>query len=164
MDISIYSLQDLLLAALKSEVDSQKVYSGVARQVENFMLKDRFEFLASEENKHHKIFTAIWKERYPSEKIILPDKSPVPLPEIVFEENKTSISSVIDQAMKAEMAAYDFYNALSEKFREEPPVKHMLAYVANMEIGHYKLLETEKEAMANLEDADITWPNIHLGP
>jgi hypothetical protein len=33
-----------------------------------------------------------------------------------------------------------------------------------MELGHYKLLEVEKESMERFEEADVYWPMMHIGP
>ena len=49
MDLTRYNLKDVILTAMKSEVDSRAVYEKLADRVENFMLKDRLKFLAGEE-------------------------------------------------------------------------------------------------------------------
>ena len=41
MDLSNYSEEDLLLSALKSEVDAKEVYTNLANSVKNYFLKDR---------------------------------------------------------------------------------------------------------------------------
>jgi len=33
-----------------------------------------------------------------------------------------------------------------------------------MEIGHYKILETEKVSMERFEEGDVYWPMVHAGP
>jgi rubrerythrin len=161
MDLSIYSLEDLLLAALKSEIESEKVYSKLSDDVKNAFLKDKLKFLASEEVKHKSFVESMYKDRFPHKEIALPEKTPVPLPEIKMEG---SISEIIGSAMDAEKATYDFYNSLSEKFVKNPALKRTLVYLAVMEMGHYKLLELEKETMEKYEDYDTAWPMIHLGP
>ena len=52
MELKKYALADLLLAAVKSEIESQTIYSLVAQRVKNAFLKERLEFLALEEKKH----------------------------------------------------------------------------------------------------------------
>lgn len=164
MDLSKYSLKDMILAALKSEIESKKIYLRVAEDVNNFLLKDRMKFLAEEEEKHKKIFTAIFKDRFPDDKLQLPEKSPVPLPEISYEKDRVSVSDVLAQAMIAEKAAYDFYNSMVSLFPDNKGIQSMLTYIARMELGHFKILEIEKESAESVEDADIVWPMIHLGP
>lgn len=161
MDLSIYGLEDLLLAALKSEMDSEKVYSDLSDKVKNAFLKDKLKFLASEEVKHKNFVESMYRDKFPEKEIALPQKTPIPLPEINTEG---SISEVIGSAMNAEMASYDFYNSLSEKFAKNPALERTLVYLAVMEMGHYKLLELEKKTIEKYEDYDTAWPMIHLGP
>ena len=52
MDLSSFDLEDLILAAIKSEVESNKVYSKIAKKTKNGLLKDKMRFLAGEELKH----------------------------------------------------------------------------------------------------------------
>lgn len=40
----------------------------------------------------------------------------------------------------------------------------MLIYIAEMEKGHYKLLEIEKENAEKFEAYNIEWPMMHIGP
>lgn len=161
MDLSIYSLEDLLLAALKSEMDSQKVYSDLSEKVKNAFLKDKLKFLASEEVKHRNFVESMFKDKFPGKEIEMPDKTPVPLPEI---DTEGSMSEVLGSAMDAEMASYEFYNSLSKKFAKNPALERTLIYLAMMEMGHYKLLELEKDTIEKYEDYDTAWPMIHLGP
>ncbi len=41
--------------------------------------------------------------------------------------------------------------------------KKLLKYFANMEMGHYKLLETERESAEYFEDYEKDWPMMHMG-
>jgi rubrerythrin len=164
MDLGAYSLKDLILTAMKSEIESKKIYLRLAENVKNFLLRDKLKFLADEEEKHKKVFTAIFKERFPDEKLKLPDEMVVPLPEIEYEDETVPVSKVLGQAMEAEMAAHDFYNSMVPLFPDNKGTQSMLKYIAGMELGHYKILEIEKKSAAEIEDADVVWPMIHLGP
>lgn len=161
MDIDIYSLEDLLLAAMKSEIESKEVYEKLVERVHNAFLKDKLRFLANEEEKHRKVVASIFKKKLPDREISLPQKSPVPLPHIKTEG---PVSEVFQSAMQAEKAAHDFYAALSTKFVNDSALKRTMLYLAMMEMGHYKLLELEKDTMDRYEDYETTWPSIHLGP
>ncbi|MCX7784728.1 MAG: ferritin family protein [candidate division WOR-3 bacterium] len=164
MNLTIYSLKDLLVTALKSEVESRNIYTRLAESVENFLLKDRFNFLASEEEKHRAFFENLFKQKFPQRKISLPKKSPVPLPQINFDEKNFVISEILLSAMKAEKAAYDFYTKLTKRFKDSPEIQKMLHYIASMEMGHYRILELEKENAEKFESHDIEWPLMHVGP
>jgi rubrerythrin len=163
MELEAYDINQLLLTAIKSEVDSKAAYTKLAGRVKNALLKDKLEFLINEEEKHRKFIEEIYLNHFPNDDVVLPKKTPVPLPEIEITEN-TPISRVLSSAMKAEQAASAFYNQLAHRFEDETKIKTTLLYFANMELGHYKLLEIEKESMERFEEADVYWPMVHAGP
>lgn len=166
MDLGIYSLSDLILAGLKSEIDSKEVYTRLGKTVKNFMLKDRFAFLAGEEEKHRQFFEWLFHNTLPNKKMAIPEKSPVPLPHIRpedIDEENVEMLSIINKAMDAEKAAYEFYTEISDKF-DDSEIKKMLRYIASMEMGHYKILEVEKENIEKYEEFDVEWPMMHIGP
>jgi rubrerythrin len=70
---------------------------------------------------------------------------------------------VLDQAMAAEQAAYDFYRGLAGRYADEA-TRNMIFYIASMERGHYRLLEIEKQNAEEFEAFDVSWPDIHVGP
>lgn len=164
MDLSIYNVEDLILAAIKSEIDSKDAYSKLAASVENFMLKDRLKFLAGEEEKHRAFFERLYKKNFTDKQIVLPEESPVPLPQIKIDTENMPMSEILESAMQAEKAAYDFYKGLSDRFNGLPEVKKMLLYIASMEMGHYRLFEIEQENAKKFEDFDAEWPMMHVGP
>lgn len=162
MDISSYSLDDLLIAAIKSEVDSRAVYLQLADKVNNGFLSDKLKFIAEEEKKHQEFLESVYKMNIQKEPH-LPGSSPVPLPEITVSSNMVPASEIVEQAMKAEEAASDFYSSLAERF-EDKEIKKMLFYLSQMEVGHYKLLELEKEQLDREEEYEIEWEMMHVGP
>ncbi len=165
MDLSAYNLEDVILTAIKSEVEAKEVYENLSKKITgNLLLSDRIRFLATEEEKHREYFEELYKDIFPEREIVLLEKSPVPLPEIRLEGGKVRVSQVIEAAMKAELAARDFYLSMVDLFEDNPGVQKMLTYIAQMELGHYKLLETEKEIVEKFEDIEIEWPMTHMGP
>jgi len=164
MDLKKFQLEELLLAAIKSEVESNAVYAKIARNVKNGLLKDKLEFLAKEEEKHRLFIERIYKKRFPKKLIMLPSKTPVPLPEILIPDEDVPLSAVLKSAMQAEQAAYEFYKELSKQFTDDTMIQHTLTYFADMERQHYKILEIEKESMDRFEEADVYWPMVHVGP
>ncbi len=155
MELGKFSLEELLLAAIKSEVEAQKIYHGLARQVKDAILKDRLEFLAGEEEKHRECLTEIYRETFPDKELELPEHSPVPLPAIEVEGEKAKLSEILASAMEAELAAREFYKGLSERFEDRPEVREMLITLSEMEKLHYEILKTEKERAEKTEDAEI---------
>ncbi len=163
MKLDHYDLDKLLLSAMKSEIESREVYIKLAEKTENGLLKDKLRFLADEEEKHRLFVEEIFKNHYPNEKIEMPDKSSVPLPGVNLDE-ETPLSKLLNQAMKAEEAASDFYKALAKRFENQTKMHNTLMYFADMEIGHFKILENEKESMERYEESDVYWPMTHVGP
>lgn len=164
MDLSKFDEHTLLLAALRSEIDSKEVYQHIADRVKNALLKDKLNFLASEEEKHRKIIEGVYRETFVDKELQIPEKSPVPLPEVSITGEMMAISEVFSMAMNAEMAAYDFYNELAKLYENNPRLKRTIEYVATMEMGHYKLVEIEKNNMEQFEDFDVYSPMVHVGP
>ncbi|MGA1872768.1 MAG: ferritin family protein [Thermoplasmatota archaeon] len=162
MDISSYTLEELLLAALKSEVESAAVYNQLAAKVNNGFLSDKLRFIAEEEDKHRDFLESIYRMNLQKEPI-LPSSTPVPLPEISISTPMVPASEIMYQAMNAEQSASDFYILLSERF-EDPETQKMLRYLSQMEIGHYRLLELEKENLDAEEDYEVEWEMMHSGP
>jgi len=164
MDLSEFDEGTLLLAALRSEIDSKLVYQQVADRVKNALLKDKLNFISAEEEKHRSVIEGVYKERFPNKEIAIPENSPVPLPEIRITDEMMPLSEVFSMAMNAETAAYEFYQQLAGLYEGDPRLNKMIAYIASMELGHYKLLEIEKDNMKRFEDFDVYLPHIHVGP
>lgn len=165
MDLKKYALEDLLLAAIKSEIESQTVYTTITNQVKNGLLKDKFKFLAQEEEKHRGFVEQVYEAKFPKKKITIPKTTPVPLPQLVIPDEDTPLGIILKNAMTAEQAAHEFYQSLSKQFtKDDATIRNTLSYFADMELQHYKILEIEKESMDRFEEADIYWPMVHAGP
>jgi rubrerythrin len=163
MNLDDFDLEDLIKTAYRSELDSEKTYSNIADNVENDLLKDKLMFLAKEEKNHQNFIKKIYNLRFP-DKTLKPSKETViPFPKIEFSDEDIPLSKILKQAMDAEKSAQKFYQKLSEKF-DDKETKNMLQYFADMEKGHYKLLENEKESMKKFEQADVYWHMVHAGP
>ena len=163
MELSNFTLDDLFFTAIKAEIDSREAYSIMAGITRNAFLKDRFKFLASEEEKHRNFLESEYGKQFPGKKIVLPKMSPVPLPEIDVKNENIPLSELLLQAMDAEKAAYDFYISFA-KYVGNSPFAVTLGYFARMEEGHYELLKSEKEAEEEFNTFDDFNPGMHLGP
>ena len=163
MNLDSFKLDELLLTAIKSEIDSNKLYNKIAKKTKNGLLKDKLIFLAKEEEKHREFIEDIYKNHYPEEKIKIPQETPVPMPKIEMNE-EMPVSKLLQMGMKAEEKASDFYNSLAGRFEEGSKINNTLLYFADMEKGHYKILEMEKESMERFEESDVYWPMVHAGP
>ena len=163
MDISKYDTKTLLLAAIKSEVDAGRTYSELAERVKNSFLKERLNFLASEEEKHRRSLEGIYRMQFECDSIELPEKTDVPLPEVEINSENDPISLVLESAMKAEKAAEEFYTQLAERF-DDRKISTLMEVLAGMENTHYLILKAERENALKFEEYDTVWPMMHAGP
>jgi rubrerythrin len=164
MDLSRYSMEELILTALRSEIEAKEFYTKLSGIVENSFLKDRLMFLAGEEDKHRAFFEATFKGRFPGKEMRVPKDSPVPLPKLTIESESMPASEVFYGAMQAEKAASEFYRGIAEKMTEGSEEIRTLLYIANMEMGHYYILDNEREGAVRGEDFDVYWEMEHAGP
>ncbi len=163
MDLRTFNEEELFLTAIRAEIDSKGVYDKLAEGVKNAFLKDKLKFLAGEEDKHQQFLVKVFSDRFPGKQLELPDKTIVPLPELKIPEERIPVSEVIDSAMNAELAAQDFYTSFASRFEDVPDLKKTLEFFATMELGHYKILEIEKQNIEKFEMYDDYWPMMHLG-
>ena len=164
MELAGYTVKELYLAAMRSEIDARAVYRGLAGRIKNAYLRDRLLFLAGEEEKHRRHLMGLYKREFGRGRVAVPASTPVPLPKMKPPERGTPVSEVIEAAMEAERAAMDFYTSFAARFERGSEQARALSYLAQMELGHYKLLETERELMVREEWFDTEWPMMHVGP
>lgn len=164
MDLSKYKLEDVLLAAIKSEIEAKEVYEKLSWKVRTAHTKGRLEMLAEQEAKHKETLEDIFKEKCPGKQARVPKKTPVPAPRIIVEDKSPFVSVVLEAAMKAEKAAKDFYDSMTHLFNDDNDIREIIESLANMEAGHYRFLEQEVERLKREEDYVIDWPMMHAGP
>ena len=162
MELEKFRIKELLLVAIKSEIESKDVYTTLAERVKNSVLKDRLLFLAGEEEKHRAYLESLYRQKFGDKELKLPEKSDVPLPSVNTSEERL-LSEIIEDAMRIELAAKDFYESLKSRF-EDSKIQAMLQILANMELGHYEILSRELENLKNFENYDQYWPMMHVGP
>ncbi len=150
IDVMKSSVKDLLGLAIRSEIDSNAVYSKMAKRVLNPLLKEKFRILAFEENKHRDVLKKLHKVLHPEEKIKVPDKvDKALLPSVIIKPSSTLVD-ILYQAMQAEKSAENFYANLSR--RVQNPQQKILSYLSKVEHSHYKMLESEYTLAQNFED------------
>ncbi|MBU2512788.1 Rubrerythrin [bacterium] len=178
MDLKKYTKKEIILTALKSEIDAEKAYLELAKRVKNFLLADRLKFLAQEEKKHAVFLKELFKGEFPGEQPKVPDESVIVLPEINIKDESISMSELLEQAKAAEDAAATYYSSMISFFSEEDQdqpvdentrqrlenVRDHLLYLATMEVGHSRMLETEAEHAREKEHQNMEWDMIHVGP
>ena len=163
MNLTGFSIKDILETAIKSEVEAKAMYLALAGSTKDAFLADRLKFIAGEEMKHKIYLEGLYKLTTGREDPELPESSIVPLPEVKIEKGMVMASELISQAMTAEIAASDFYLAMAEMIGDQEN-ERTLRYLSNMEMGHHNLLSVERDRLLEQEDYEFEWPMMHAGP
>ena len=150
IDVSTASLKDLLGYAIRAEMDSNKAYTDLAERVSNPLLKEKFRWLAFEENKHKEILMNLHGALLPNQTILIPDEPSQDLFKPVIVSPSSSLVEILLQTMDAEKFAEEFYANLAE--RVEAGQKRLLHYLSKVEHSHYLMLKTEYDAVQDFED------------
>jgi len=150
LDIATASVKDLMGYALRSEMDSNEAYSKLSDRVSNPLLKEKFRWLAFEENSHKEILTKLHKALFPNQSVDIPDKPSEELFKSIDVAPSSSLLDILLQAMESEKAAEDFYARLAD--RVENGKKRLLQYLSKVEHSHYMMLKTEYDAVQDFED------------
>ena len=164
MDLDKFSNEQIFLAGIKAETEAKAVYTALAKSIENAYMKDKMKFLANQEEKHRRGLVRLYAKETKKKKVVVPKTTPVPLPAIKAPGRDTLASEVIASAMVAEKAAEDFYLSFARRFPAGSEQAYLLIYFANMEKGHYQLLENDKTLMEKEEYYDNSFPMMHVGP
>ena len=149
-DIQKANLKELLEFAIRAEIDSNKVYSNLAQRYSNLLLKEKFEWLAFEENKHRITLEKLFKALLPDEKLEIPDKHSEELFKRIVITPTSTLVDLIYQAMEAEKKAEDFYTRLAT--RVSSPHRKILEYLSRVEHSHFTMLSGEYVLAQEFED------------
>jgi rubrerythrin len=150
LDVSTTSVKELLSYAIRSEIDSNKAYSDLADRVSNPLLKEKFHWLAFEENKHKQILTQLHGALFTGQTIQIPDQPSEELLKRIEVKPSSSLLDILYQAMDSEKSAEEFYARLAE--RMEQAQKKLLLYLSKVEHSHYMMLKSEYDAVQDFED------------
>ena len=150
LDVSTASLKDLLGYAIRAEMDSNKAYSDLSDRVSNSLLKEKFRWLAFEENKHKDILMKLHTTLFPNQTIQIPEEPSHDLFKPVVVAPSSSLIDILLQAMDAEKYAEDFYANLAERVVNGQ--QKLLHYLSKVEHSHYLMLKTEYDAVQDFED------------
>jgi len=166
VDFSSLSVDKALSMALKSEQEAGALYQKLYSLVNNFVMKDKLQFLIGEEEKHFKLIQSLYEKLFPSKKPSQTEKSLIPRIAISLGD-ENSVPDLLELAMKAEKTFEEFYDRLSEKVEERGAVE-ILQYLSSMEHGHYALLKGEYDLCMRDETyytrEDFQYDMVHIGP
>ena len=154
MEISHHGLSDLMLAAIKAEIESRELYSAVASRAASETVKERLDLLAREEARHEAFLRRHFEAEFPGKAVALPDRTKVPLPVLRYVRGMTPIDT-LESAVGAEAAAADFYSSLALRKGLSAELSRGLGLLANMERSHFEILRLELESMRTFEGFDV---------
>ncbi len=162
-----FTILEIFSIAIKSEIEAARLYELMKSKTDNSMLKDKFDFLIAQENKHEQILKEAYSKMFPDVDLMTPKESPVPKVTEALESD-SSLKELFEIAMDAEKLAEGFYEDLAKK-TTNPSSRSILHYIAKMEHSHFVLLEVEYEQLemgAEVESDDFLRGErlMHLGP
>jgi rubrerythrin len=143
-------MKDLLGFAARSEIDSNQAYKKLSDKVANPLLKEKFQWLAFEENKHKQVIEKLFSALFPGESFQIPAE---PSEELLKRIHITPASSLLDilvQAMESEKSAESFYAQLAKRVKKDQ--SKLLDYLSKVEHSHYVMLKSEYDAVQDFED------------
>ena len=120
-------------------------------------MKAELETLAREEEKHREILEELFRKLFPNKEINLEgidveELPEFPQPKIFMELGKiTDWRKILEEAMRAEKSARDYYNTIAEKF-EDKKIRSLMKYMARIEEGHYIILKKQYDDFAEFEN------------
>ncbi|MFP4081302.1 MAG: ferritin-like domain-containing protein [Candidatus Aminicenantes bacterium] len=149
-NIARASLKDLLRYAVRSEIDSNQAYSDLAKKLSNPLLKEKFQWLAYEENKHKQTVEKLFHSLFQGEKLQVPEEPAAELLKKIEVTPSSTLVDILKQAMDSEKSAETFYASLAEKVKNIH--KKVLNYLSKVEHSHYMMLEGELSLALEFED------------
>ncbi len=147
-----FTTVEIFSIAIRSEIEAADLYSKMKEKTDSETLKEKFDFLITQEKKHKQILEEAYQDSFPGVDLKTPANSPIPSVKDILEEDH-SLKELFEVAMEGEKRAENFYRELAGKVRN-PNSKSLLNYMANMERSHYALLEVEFRQMERNEDMD----------
>lgn len=162
MDLTAYKLEDLLLSAIKSEIDCRDLYAEQASRTTSVFLRDRLGLLSKEEDKHRTILERLFNKLFPGESLIIPETTPISILDFDIKAGEMQVSEVLEVAMQAELTARDYYLSLKNILLDHSAIAMTLEYLAAMELGHYRILELERDNRILEEEFDSYWKDFNV--
>lgn len=162
------TILEILGIAVKSEIDSAKLYELLLGKIKNKDVKERIKLLKKEEEKHKKIFEDLHRRKFPDVEIAIPETSIVPKVEMALSKDLAP-KELLEIAMENELTSERFYSDL-QKRSLDVTTKGMLQYLSKVEQSHYRILKDEYEMLQQFPDYfdmdEFLFGDrlIHLGP
>ncbi|MBN2185382.1 MAG: ferritin family protein [Candidatus Krumholzibacteriota bacterium] len=146
------TILEVLGIGIKSEIDAVRLYTKMKDMVGTDDLREKMDFLISQEKKHESILREVYEKKSPDVELALPPRSIVPMIDELLGKEST-LRELFQTAMKAELLAQEFYASLAKK-TVDSNAKAILTYMASMEQSHYAILQAEFTQMEMLDTED----------
>lgn len=162
------SPSEVFSVAIKSEIEATEAYSKLYEKVKNEILRMKLKFLISEEKKHRRILERLFSQRFPEEKLEIPEKSFLP-PIKVTKAKTFSVLDLFKLALKAEKMSENFYREAGERAGDKES-KRVLGYLVRVERSHYFIIKSEIDMLDRfpdyykVEDFHLGQDMFHVGP
>ncbi len=148
------TLLEIIGIGIKSEIDAVNLYTRMKEMVTTDDLREKMDFLISQERKHEDILREVYDKKFPEVDLALPPGSIVPMIDELLDGDAT-LKELFEVAMKAEKLAQKYYTDLAGK-TTDPNAKSILRYMANMEQSHYAILEAEYNQIEMMKTEDAS--------
>ena len=114
-------VKETMEIAIQAEIDASKNYRKAAERINLFLLKDKFQFLAKEEESHRRVLETLFEKKFPNENLVLPSVEDMPYREFgEYDVTPTMpLHEIIEKAIEGEQRAVEFYTALAEMVDDE---------------------------------------------
>jgi rubrerythrin len=158
---------EVLAAAIRSEIQAADFYGGVLARVKNALLRSKLEFLVFEEKKHRGILERLHNDRFPGVGLEIPDTAGPKLAAKVQETS--SVLDLFKAAMDAEKAAERYYRDARAKMAD-PGSRKILEYLSRVERSHFFMIRSEIDLLGrfpdyyDVEDFHLGQDLFHVGP
>jgi len=159
---------EVLGIAIRSEIDAASIYRRLQDRVKNEVLLEKLKFLNHEEEHHRAILERLFADRFPGQKLEVPERSGLPGKAIPIDET-SSVLDLFKLALEKEKQAEDFYRD-AQKVMEDEQTRRLLMYLSRVERSHYFMIKSEIGLLQkfpdyyNVEDFHIAQDLFHVGP
>jgi rubrerythrin len=159
---------EILAAAVRSEIEAADFYGGLLGRVKNILLRQKLSFLVTEEKKHRQILERLHGQRFPGIKLKIPDKPAGPKAPAAWDE-KATVLDLFKLALEAERLAEQYYKD-ARGVMADAGSKKMLEYLSRVERSHYFLIKSEIDLLGRFpdyydaEDFHLGEDLFHVGP
>lgn len=159
---------EILALAVKSEIDAANFYRRLSARVKADLLRQKINFLVSEEKKHRQVLLRLSRQRFGRGPEPLPAKGITPGFTLSSWKNLTLLE-LFAIALKAERAAEAFYSE-ARKVVKDDLAGRILDYLRRVERSHAALILSEVDLLRRFpEYYDIAGFHfgdefVHIGP